>query len=80
MCGICGVLSSEADTSLAFIARTMADTLRHRGPDYASVWTDQRGRGARPPTAFYRRPQSRRRATDGVSLRSLRHRIQWRDL
>lgn len=40
MCGICGILSSESDASLAGIARTMADTLRHRGPDDAGVWAD----------------------------------------
>lgn len=40
MCGICGVLSSESDASLASTARMMADTLRHRGPDDAGVWTD----------------------------------------
>ncbi|MGO4917637.1 asparagine synthase (glutamine-hydrolyzing) [Pseudogemmobacter sp. W21_MBD1_M6] len=40
MCGICGVLSSGSDASLAGTARTMADTLRHRGPDDAGVWAD----------------------------------------
>lgn len=40
MCGICGVLSSDTDVSLAGTARTMADTLRHRGPDDAGVWAD----------------------------------------
>lgn len=40
MCGICGVLSSGSDASLAGTARAMADTLRHRGPDDAGVWAD----------------------------------------
>ncbi len=40
MCGICGVLSSGSDKSLADTARMMADTLHHRGPDDAGVWTD----------------------------------------
>lgn len=40
MCGICGVLSSGSDASLVGTARTMADALRHRGPDDAGVWAD----------------------------------------
>jgi len=40
MCGICGVLSSGSDESLVGIARTMADSLRHRGPDDAGIWAD----------------------------------------
>lgn len=40
MCGICGILSSGSDVSLAGTARMMADTLRHRGPDDAGVWAD----------------------------------------
>ena len=40
MCGICGILSSGSDASLAGTARMMADTLRHRGPDDAGVWAD----------------------------------------
>lgn len=40
MCGICGILSSESNASLAGTARVMADTLRHRGPDDAGVWAD----------------------------------------
>jgi asparagine synthase (glutamine-hydrolysing) len=40
MCGICGVFSPRRGTPVAGIARMMADTLRHRGPDDASVWAD----------------------------------------
>ena len=41
MCGIAGVLDSKADAELLrTMAETMADTLRHRGPDDAGVWVD----------------------------------------
>lgn len=40
MCGICGVLSSWSDATLAGTACIMADTLHHRGPDDAGVWAD----------------------------------------
>ena len=40
MCGICGVLRSEAEVSLAETARMMADTLHHRGPDDVGIWAD----------------------------------------
>jgi len=40
MCGICGVLRSGLDASLAGTARTMVDTLHHRGPDDVGIWAD----------------------------------------
>ena len=40
MCGICGVLRSGPETSLAGTARMMADTLHHRGPDDVGIWAD----------------------------------------
>ena len=40
MCGICGVLRSESETSLAGTARVMANTLHHRGPDDVGIWAD----------------------------------------
>lgn len=43
MCGIAGFLESAAgrsDTALNDIARRMADTLLHRGPDDGGAWSD----------------------------------------
>ena len=40
MCGICGVLRSKSETSLAGTARVMANTLHHRGPDDVGIWAD----------------------------------------
>lgn len=42
MCGIAGFLEAPSGENLALSARAvaMADTLRHRGPDDAGVWTD----------------------------------------
>jgi asparagine synthase (glutamine-hydrolysing) len=40
MCGICGVLHSGSETSLAGTARLMANTLHHRGPDDVGIWAD----------------------------------------
>ena len=40
MCGICGVLRSESETSLAGTARIMVNTLHHRGPDDVGIWAD----------------------------------------
>ena len=40
MCGICGVLHSGSETSLAGTARVMANTLHHRGPDDVGIWAD----------------------------------------
>lgn len=44
MCGINGILSSNggAREHLADIARSMADTLTHRGPDDSGIWTDSK--------------------------------------
>lgn len=41
MCGICGVLLPGSDESLAENARTMTDTLFHRGPDDSGIWVDE---------------------------------------
>src|SRR5689334_15393110 len=43
MCGICGVvnLSSEAAPVEASVLRSMADTLRHRGPDSDGIYVSQ---------------------------------------
>src|ERR1051326_3285421 len=43
MCGIAGILDLESRTTRAELeesARTMAATLRHRGPDGAGYWSD----------------------------------------
>lgn len=40
MCGIAGIYKAVAGVDLAVTAYTMADTLRHRGPDDAGVWCD----------------------------------------
>jgi asparagine synthase (glutamine-hydrolysing) len=42
MCGIAGFyqLSAEATAPLETLARTMADAIRHRGPDDAGAWAD----------------------------------------
>jgi asparagine synthase (glutamine-hydrolysing) len=43
MCGIAGFLAPDrrlAETELSSIARGMADTLRHRGPDSSGIWSD----------------------------------------
>ena len=40
MCGICGVLRSGSETSLAGTARVMTNTLHHRGPDDVGIWAD----------------------------------------
>ena len=43
MCGIAGLLDVRADASedaLRAIARAMADSLRHRGPDADGIWVD----------------------------------------
>ncbi len=42
MCGIVGVFTTAGapEDSLVSTCRTMADTLRHRGPDDHGVWTD----------------------------------------
>lgn len=39
MCGIAGVLGYQS-ADLAFILKSMADPLSHRGPDASGVWTD----------------------------------------
>jgi asparagine synthase (glutamine-hydrolysing) len=41
MCGIAGILDSKATADLGGIARKMADSLIHRGPDGGDVWIDQ---------------------------------------
>jgi asparagine synthase (glutamine-hydrolysing) len=38
MCGIVGIVSNENDSRLLDNIRSMADTLRHRGPDDEGVW------------------------------------------
>src|SRR5262249_10649791 len=46
MCGIAGVIDpagTRSPDALADIARRMAATLRHRGPDDDGVWTDHSG-------------------------------------
>lgn len=46
MCGIAGLMTlsaAKAEIDLASIARGMADTLEHRGPDDAGVWFDRSG-------------------------------------
>jgi len=40
MCGLTGFLGAGGGEGAAPIARRMADTLVHRGPDDAGVWTD----------------------------------------
>ncbi len=43
MCGFAGLFDSSArtaDATLAAIVQCMGDSLRHRGPDDAGVWTD----------------------------------------
>ncbi|MDP6868392.1 MAG: asparagine synthase (glutamine-hydrolyzing) [Acidimicrobiales bacterium] len=45
MCGVCGVVSGRGG-DLASVAATMAETLRHRGPDATGVWLDFGGRVA----------------------------------
>src|SRR5450759_3547318 len=42
MCGLAGFLSKPNTTAdnAGEVVRAMADTLAHRGPDAASVWTD----------------------------------------
>lgn len=45
MCGIAGTISRRADRSaaeLASLASSMGDTMRHRGPDGAGTWVDER--------------------------------------
>jgi asparagine synthase (glutamine-hydrolysing) len=41
MCGINGILAAHGLADLADVARRMADTLTHRGPDDAGVWADK---------------------------------------
>ena len=41
MCGIAGILDPKATADLGGIARKMADSLIHRGPDGGDVWIDQ---------------------------------------
>ncbi|MCH7896358.1 MAG: asparagine synthetase B, partial [candidate division NC10 bacterium] len=44
MCGLVGFIDLKrrtAEAELARLAGTMAETLTHRGPDDAGVWTDQ---------------------------------------
>ncbi len=38
MCGVCGVVATRERIDLAVI-RTMADTMRHRGPDDSGIWS-----------------------------------------
>ncbi|NMQ20638.1 asparagine synthase (glutamine-hydrolyzing) [Candidatus Competibacter phosphatis] len=40
MCGIAGFLRPQAGAELEQVARRMADTLIHRGPNDSGVWTD----------------------------------------
>lgn len=40
MCGIAGILEREPKADLSRLARKMAKTLIHRGPDDGDVWTD----------------------------------------
>ena len=42
MCGVAGFLqlASEAGGPLDIVARTMAETLSHRGPDDSGAWAD----------------------------------------
>lgn len=40
MCGIAGILGGRPGTDLAALARRMANTLAHRGPDDGAVWSD----------------------------------------
>ena len=40
MCGIAGIFALAGDPVDARVARTMADVLRHRGPDSAGAWSD----------------------------------------
>jgi asparagine synthase (glutamine-hydrolysing) len=49
MCGIAGIVQSDGVTRAGVasrVARTMADTLAHRGPDDAGVWESDDGRVA----------------------------------
>jgi asparagine synthase (glutamine-hydrolysing) len=49
MCGIAGIIDPSAETSagdLALVARGMAHTVRHRGPDDDGVWVDADARVA----------------------------------
>ena len=41
MCGIAGILDPKPTADLGGIARKMAESLIHRGPDGGDVWTDQ---------------------------------------
>ncbi len=41
MCGIAGLLARQASGALAAQARSMADVLKHRGPDAGDVWADE---------------------------------------
>ncbi|HYW03512.1 MAG TPA: asparagine synthase (glutamine-hydrolyzing) [Gammaproteobacteria bacterium] len=41
MCGIAGILRNRPGPELASLARAMADTLSHRGPDDAGCWSDE---------------------------------------
>lgn len=40
MCGIAGVLNAPPTVDLESVARSMTDTLVHRGPDDSGVWCD----------------------------------------
>ncbi|MDF2369219.1 MAG: asparagine synthase (glutamine-hydrolyzing) [Rhizobiaceae bacterium] len=40
MCGICGIYDLERVSDLLALTHTMADNIRHRGPDASGVWGD----------------------------------------
>lgn len=40
MCGIAGILNARSTLNLESVARSMTDTLVHRGPDDSGVWCD----------------------------------------
>ncbi len=39
MCGICGIVTSDGQVVSRDVLETMADTIRHRGPDDSGTWT-----------------------------------------
>jgi asparagine synthase (glutamine-hydrolysing) len=41
MCGIAGIISKNNEFDILSIARNMASTLKHRGPDDSHIWTHQ---------------------------------------
>jgi asparagine synthase (glutamine-hydrolysing) len=41
MCGVTGIFTPGGGASLQALARRMADTLAHRGPDDSGIWADE---------------------------------------